>query len=104
MKKVVIGKVTSIKKDELVVLVNNDSCICAKKDVSDYNCNLELMFTIDRRYKFLLLKNENNTVFLSYKAGRPKLLKNRTCPIPTISGFKNLANDLHKNLKNYKLD
>ncbi len=104
MKKVVIGKVTSINKDDLVVLVNKTSFKCNKKDISDYNCNLDSMFTVNKRYKFIVLRNKDNTVFLSYKIGRPKLIKNRNSPTPTISGFKNLSNDMHKNLKNYKID
>ena len=51
MKKLVIGKVTRITKDDLIVWVNQTSFKCNTKHISDYNCTLDSMFGANKGYK-----------------------------------------------------
>ncbi len=104
MKKIVMGEVIEINSEFLIVKTNYENFKCLKKNISDYHCNLERMFTLNRKYKFSIFINNENEKYISYKSGRPKLLKNKNVPVPTISGFRNLSNDMHKHLKEYKIN
>ncbi|MGL4647110.1 MAG: hypothetical protein ACRCVI_00030 [Mycoplasmoidaceae bacterium] len=103
MKKVILAEVIKIESDHLEIKFHNETFQCSKNDVSDYNCDLWKMFSVNRKYKFSVLRNKENQLYISYKTCRPKLLKNKCTPIPTISGFKNLSNHMHNYLKEYKI-
>lgn len=99
---IVIGKIIQIHNDHLLVSVNGEIHKCLKQDVSDFNCDLNTMFKINYHYKFSLIINHNEKT-LSYKLKRPKLLKIGQNINETISGFKNVSNNMHTRLKEYKL-
>lgn len=91
-KKIILCKIIEIKKTFVVVKYKNQIYKCPASQISDYPVNLFSYFQIGKSYKFLLI----DETYLSYKAIRPKLLKNRKEPIPTISGVKNLEKYLLK--------
>ncbi|WP_412032618.1 hypothetical protein [Malacoplasma muris] len=88
--KIVTGVVTQVLEDKIVVNVDNTFYDCPLKMISDYPVDPFKFFTVGTRYRFLLI----NKSVISYKDLRPKLLKNRRKPIPTVSGSKNLEKHL----------
>lgn len=94
-KKIVLGKVLEIRSNYVLVEYNNRTFKCYRASVSDYYTKLNVYFKVGQTYKFLLKDN----AYLSYKELRPKLIKNKKRPIPTISGSKNLEKYLKESLK-----
>ncbi len=93
--------VKEIHDQELVILFADQEYKCHKRDITDYEMELQKMFEVGFSYRFHMW-NKDNELRFSYKDCRPKLNKNRSKPIPTVSGFRNLNNDLHRRLKEYK--
>lgn len=94
-KNIINCQVLAIKEDHIVVDHNGDTYTCLKSQISDYNVNLDKFFKIGYTYKFLLqLDNE-----LSYKKLRPKLVKNKKKPMPTMSHYVNLEKKLLSEIK-----
>lgn len=89
--KIVIGEVTKIHQNYIEVLVDKSTYICTSKQISDYTVNIEKIFKVGNKYKFLMRNNK----MISYKMLRPKLIKNKKFPMPTISGSKNLEKKLN---------
>lgn len=94
--KIVTGVVTNIFEDKIIVKVDNDSYECPLKMISDYDVDPFKFFSVGSSYRFLL----THLGVLSYKDLRPKLLKNRQKPIPTVSGSENLEKHLMDSIKN----
>lgn len=67
-----------------------EEIVCSEKQISDYKVDLFSFFTIGKKYKFILSENKE----ISYKKLRPKLIKNKKKPIPTISQHYNLEKNL----------
>ena len=103
-KKCVNCIVKKINNDNIQILFANKLYTCYKKDISDYKVDLKKMFQINKCYKFTMIKDEKNNVIFSYKEFRPKLIRNRHQPIPTISGFSNLSENMHQHLRKYKFN
>lgn len=85
-KKIVLCLVDQINKDYIVVKYKNVLHQVPAENISDYDVDLSNYFEVGKSYKFCLINNK----YLSYKAIRPKLLKNKNYPMPTMSGVKNL--------------
>lgn len=85
-KKIVLCLIEKIEKNKIVVKYRNTLYNVMANQISDYEVDLFEYFVIGKSYKFCLINNK----FLSYKAIRPKLLKNKKYPMPTMSGSKNL--------------
>lgn len=85
-KKIVLCQIENIEKNYITVKYCNVSYKVPASQVSDYEVDLFEYFVIGKAYKFCLINNK----YLSYKAIRPKLLKNKKFPMPTMSGVKNL--------------
>lgn len=96
MNKIINAKIIYISKTKLVVMWNNKKFKCLSSELSDYKINPLKTFESNKSYKFLLINK--NTV--SYKAIRPKLIKNKKVIIPTISDSKNLNKHLISLLDN----
>lgn len=96
--KIVIGKVIQIYDDKIVVDINNTIYDCEGKMISDYPIDPHKFFELNKSYKFLLINDQK----ISYKAIRPKLIKNKRKPIPTISDYANLEKYLLQSLKKDK--
>lgn len=92
-KKIVLAIVEKIEKAHIVVKYKDNLYTIKSHQISDYTVNLFEYFIVGKVYKFCLIDNR----YLSYKAVRPKLLKNKKAPMPTISGSKTLE----KNLLNF---
>lgn len=88
--RIVIGEVTKIHQNYIEVLIEKSTYICTSKQISDYNVQIDKVFKIGNKYKFLMRNNK----MISYKMLRPKLIKNKKYPMPTISGSKNLEKKL----------
>lgn len=99
IEKIVVGEVIAIFTNKINVRINNNIFECDKKQVSDYPVNLFDFFKVGKIYKFLLINNKD----ISYKAIRPKLIKNKKYTMPTISDSKNLEKHLLNKLKNMSL-
>lgn len=97
-------EVLEINEDYLLLTLNSQVEKCYKEDISDYKINLERMFTIGKNYRFSIFENEDGTELISYKFGRPKLLKKRSSPTATLNGFKAVSNHMHSYLKTYKIE
>ncbi len=95
--------VKEIHENELIIIFADKEYKCHKRDITDYQMDLAKMFEVNRSYKFHMW-TQNNELRFSYKLCRPKLNKNRSKPIPTVSGFRNLNNDMHRRLKEYTFD
>lgn len=93
--KIVIGKVVEIYDDKIVVEINDIKYDCVNKMISDYPIDPHKFFEINKNYKFLLVNDQK----ISYKAIRPKLIKNKRKPIPTLSDYTNLEKYLLSSLK-----
>lgn len=98
------GKVIEINSDHLVLEIINKNEKCYSEDISDYSIDLNRMFTIHRSYKFSVMENDDGSINISYKIGRPKLLKKRSPPTATLNGFKTVSNNMHIHLKEYKIE
>lgn len=85
-KKIVLCQINSIEKDKITVKYKNEIYTVLANQVSDYPVDLFEYFIVGKAYKFCLYGKKQ----LSYKAIRPKLLKNKKFPMPTMSGSKNL--------------
>lgn len=85
-KKIVLCQIENIEKNHIIIKYKNVSYKCPASQVSDYEVDLFEYFVIGKAYKFCLINNK----YFSYKAIRPKLLKNKKFPMPTMSGVKNL--------------
>lgn len=85
-KKIVLCQINTIDKEKITVKYKNEIYTVPASQVSDYPVDLFEYFIIGKSYKFCLLSKKT----LSYKAIRPKLLKNKNYPMPTMSGSKNL--------------
>lgn len=94
-KKIILCKVLDIKKDHLVIEYKKEKHICDINQISDYSVDLYEFFKIGKTYKFCLVNNK----FISYKAVRPKLIKNKRYILPTISGVRTLENHLKEIIK-----
>lgn len=94
-KKIVLCKIVKIKNTFIIAKYKNHNYMCPASEISDYTVDLFSYFQIGKSYKFLLIDNK----YLSYKAIRPKLLKNKNAPMPTISEAKNLEKYLLKIIK-----
>ncbi|MGL5630401.1 MAG: hypothetical protein ACRDCG_01340 [Mycoplasmoidaceae bacterium] len=101
-KNIAYSTVKEINLDHLVIEFDNKLEKCWKEEISDYPVELNRMFTVNRKYKFTFIYVDNK-IYVSYKLGRPKLLKKKLCPAPTLSGFKNISNNMHSHLKLYKI-
>lgn len=99
-KKIITCEVIEINADHILIKNNENIYACHKSQVSDYAVNLKDYFTIRRFYKFCLINEKH----ISYKAIRPKLIKNKRVPMPTISGVRNLEIFLNTLIKNSKTD
>lgn len=84
--KVVLCLMEKINKDYVVVRYKNMPHKVYSNQISDYQVDLSEYFSVGKVYKFGLIGNK----YLSYKAIRPKLLKNKSHTMPTMSGYKNL--------------
>ncbi|MBD5445772.1 MAG: hypothetical protein HDR31_00460 [Mycoplasma sp.] len=91
-KKIIICKVVEIEKTHIITKYKSCNYKCPASQVSDYPVDLFAYFEIGKNYKFLLVDDK----YISYKAIRPKLLKNKNKPMSTISGVKNLEKYLLK--------
>lgn len=91
-KKIVICKILEIEKTFIIAKYKNHNYKCPASQISDYPVDLFAYFEIGKSYKFLLIDEK----YISYKAIRPKLLKNKNRPMSTISGAKNLEKYLLK--------
>lgn len=89
-KKIILCKVVEIKDNYIVVEYKNNKYVCDANQVSDFEVDMYSYFTIGKVYKFCLINNK----FISYKAVRPKLIKNKKYTMPTISGARTLENHL----------
>lgn len=94
-KKIVLCKVVDINNNHIKISYNNKIYRCYSNYISDYPVDLNKYFTIGNSYKFLLKEG----MIFSYKDIRPKLLKNKKRPTPTISGVKNLEKYLVEVIK-----
>ncbi|MEG0992068.1 MAG: hypothetical protein RSE26_02540 [Malacoplasma sp.] len=94
--KIVVCSVKKIEEDRIFLDCLGTEFICHDNQVSDYKVNLFAFFVINKKYKFIL-DRENN---ISYKKFRPKLIKNKKRPIPTISHYFNLEDQLLNSLNN----
>ncbi len=101
-KNVVKCLVKEIYDDKIIIMFANKLFECTKKNITDYNTPLEKMFSINKVYKFHFWKDDEGKEIFSYKSCRPKLNKNRSKPIPTVSGFKNVNSYMHECLKAYE--
>lgn len=88
--KVITCTVTQIDNSSIVLDFLGKKIICDEKQISDYKVDLFSFFSIGKKYKFTLSRNEE----ISYKKLRPKLIKNKKEPIPTISQHYNLEKNL----------
>lgn len=95
-KKIILCKVIDIKDDCVVVDYKGETHVCPASQISDFKINTYEYFTIGKVYKFCLVNNK----FISYKAIRPKLIKNKRHTMPTISGVRNLENHLKQIIEN----
>lgn len=86
IKKIINCEVIEIKTDYILIKHWDKTFVCHKSQVSDYPVDLNEYFLVGRWYKFCLI----NEKYISYKAIRPKLIKNKKVPMPTISGVRNL--------------
>lgn len=98
MLKIINCEVIEISNEYVKVKFHDQIFICPAKEISDYKINPNIFFTLNKKYKFLLL-NKN---IVSYKAIRPKQIKNKKTIVPTISGSHNLEKHLIKSLKKVK--
>ncbi|MDE6894536.1 MAG: hypothetical protein K2J02_04120 [Malacoplasma sp.] len=89
-KKIIQCKITEIHSNYIVAENKDKKYICNESQISDFKVNLNEYFSVGKIYKFCLVNNK----YISYKIVRPKLLKNKKAPIPTISGPKNLEKHL----------
>lgn len=102
-KKIIMCKIIEIHSDYIEVKYRNKILTCSASSVSDYPVDLFAYFKKGNVYKFLLTDED----VISYKAIRPKLLKNKNKPTSTVSGAKNLEKHLldvikkeHERMKN----
>lgn len=98
-KKIIICKVIEIQKTFILTKYKNVCYKCPASQISDYPVDLFAYFQEGKSYKFLLTHDQHNQEFISYKAIRPKLLKNKNKPMPTMSGVKNLEKYLLELIK-----
>jgi len=98
------AKVIEINNDHLLLEIIGENEKCYVSDISDYSVDLNRMFTVDRSYKFSVMEKDDGGISISYKMGRPKLLKKRFPPTATLNGFKTVSNNMHMHLKQYKID
>lgn len=87
---VVLCTVTQINTDNIVLDYLGKEIICNEKQISDYKVDLFSFFTIGKKYNFTLSDGGE----ISYKKLRPKLIRNKKRPIPTISQHYNLEKNL----------
>lgn len=95
-KKIVLCEVVEINNNYIKISYSGKVYRCFSNNISDYPVDLFKYFRVGNKYKFLL----KDGLTFSYKDIRPKLLKNKKKPTPTISGVKNLEKHLLEIIKN----
>jgi predicted RNA-binding protein with RPS1 domain len=93
------GKVLKIFKTYAIIEVNGISGIVHISEISDYHVrNIEDFIKVGQTYDFILFAIKDNKYSFSYKKINAKLLKTRSKIIETKTGFKNILDNMMKNL------